>query len=95
MFGAKYSRAKFWVATLSVFLIWLFVVVLSVFLGEPDLEIIAGGVGVLALINILANRIRDYGSSPWLALWSFFPFVGLIQAFYFGIKHYHSFCKYN
>ena len=41
---------------------------------------------VLILIHILANRIRGFGSNPWLALLAVLPFVGLFQAFYYGCK---------
>ncbi|MCG3884475.1 hypothetical protein I3271_07215 [Photobacterium leiognathi] len=41
---------------------------------------------LVPLIHVLANRIRAFGSNPWLALLAVFPFVGLFQAFYFGIK---------
>ena len=37
-------------------------------------------------INTLANRIRDYGLSPWLALFALFPFLNFIVGLYFGIK---------
>ena len=87
MFGAKYYRAKFWATSLSVFLICWFLVAFSTLFGGADLKPVFLLVGQLVLMNILANRIRDYGSSPWLALWSLVPFVGLIQALYFGIKY--------
>lgn len=38
------------------------------------------------LIQTLANRIRGYGSNPWIALWAILPFVGLFLAFYYGCK---------
>ncbi|MBR9868287.1 MAG: DUF805 domain-containing protein [Oceanospirillales bacterium] len=91
-FGASYSRTKFWVITLLAI----------VFLGVPTSildkvsESQGGGEEVLLvlyfclsfiLINTLSNRIRDYGSNPWLALWSLLPLVGLLQALYFGIKN--------
>jgi len=87
MFGAKYSRKKFWlIAMLSV-----------IFIGIPggfaNMASNANSVGsdiaiiILSFIltNSLANRIRDYGSNPWLALWALLPLVGLFQALYFGI----------
>lgn len=90
-FGATYSRTKFWIITILTIL----------FLGVPTSilnkvsEARGGGEEVLLiltlcvtgiLINTLANRIRDYGSNPWLALWSILPLVGLFQALYFGIR---------
>ena len=91
-FGASYSRTKFWVISILTI----------VFLGVPTSilnkvsEAGGGGEEILLilslsvsfiLINTLANRIRDYGSNPWLALWSLLPLVGLVQALYFGIRN--------
>ena len=87
MFGAKYDMAKFWATRLSVFLIIWFLVTFATIFGAADLKPVFLLVGQVALMSILANRIRDYGSGPWSALWSLIPFVGLIQALYFGIKH--------
>jgi len=92
MFGASYSRTKFWVITLIIFVIALFPVTFVRMLeqagetqGLKGTEII-GLIVSLFLINALANRIRDYGSNPWLALWALLPLVGLFQALYFGIN---------
>lgn len=86
MFGAKYSRMKFWLINLPVIFVGLF------FIGVSGATVAAGDdaitsliVGVI-LINILANRIRGFGSNPWLALWAILPFVGLFQALYYGCK---------
>ena len=88
MFGAKYGRAKFWVTSLSTMLItWIPFLSLARLFRSEDLKLIIMLAMQVVLMNILANRIRDYGSSPWLALWSLLPFVGLIQALYFGIRY--------
>ena len=87
MFGVKYSRTKFWTMSLLVFLIIWFLIAFATLFKDPDMKSMFLLIGQISLINILANRIRDYGSSPWLVVWSLIPFVGLIQALYFRIKH--------
>jgi len=38
--------------------------------------------------NTLANRIRDYGSNPWISLFSLIPLVNVGLALYYGIVKY-------
>jgi uncharacterized membrane protein YhaH (DUF805 family) len=37
-------------------------------------------------INVLANRIRDYGSTPWIALFALILLVNIILGIYYGVK---------
>jgi succinate dehydrogenase hydrophobic anchor subunit len=39
----------------------------------------------LLWLNTLANRIRQYGSNPWVALWALIPFVNIVLGLYYGI----------
>ncbi len=91
MFGANYSRTTFWIVTIIAALVGGFLLsvvkMLAESSGNDSLEPIFTLILMIVLINTLANRIRDYGSNPWLALWSLLPLVGLIQALYFGIQH--------
>ncbi len=91
MFGANYSRTMFWMVTIIAALVGgfllAFVKVLAEVSGNDSLEPIFTLMLTIVLINTLANRIRDYGSNPWLALWALLPLVGLVQALYFGIRH--------
>ncbi len=91
MFGANYSRTTFWIVSLIAFFVGGFLLVIVQSLarvnGDDGLESIFTLILTFVLINTLANRIRDYGSNPWLALWALIPLVGLVQALYFGIQH--------
>lgn len=91
MFGANYSRTMFWMVSIIAALVGgfllTFVKVLAEVSGNDSLETIFTLILIFILINTLANRIRDYGSNPWLALWSLLPLVGFVQVLYFGIKH--------
>lgn len=92
MFGAHYSRKTFWIVTLLTLFVGGFLINFVSLLeagsgGNGSLELIFSLILSFLLINTLANRIRDYGSNPWLALWSLIPLVGLVQALYFGIQH--------
>lgn len=91
MFGGEYSRTKFWALSILSFVIFVFLnipaKVYTKISGNEIGEAIVGVLLVFTLINILANRIRDYGSNPWLSLWALLPLVGLVQALYFGIRH--------
>ena len=40
---------------------------------------------VLMWVNALANRIRDYGSNPWIAVFSLLPLANIGLALYYGI----------
>ena len=75
MFGAKYSRLKFWIWSIILLIPFS---LLSVFVKatETSTELAASnlifrGLFLLVIIiwmNSLANRIRDYGSNPWISL---------------------------
>lgn len=86
MFGAKYSRMKFWLLSLTVILIGSFIMILPMALDAEGTIAIISWVMSVILIHILANRIRGFGSNPWLALWAIIPLVGLFQSFYYGCK---------
>ncbi len=95
MFGKNYSRSKFWLITILTFVLiglpYSFVNMQSA--HDEGAALVASGLLLLMtffLINTLANRIRDYGSNPWLALWSILPLVGLFQALYYGIRENNS-----
>lgn len=96
MFGAKYSRQKFWIILLLL-LIPLVVLRMMETLAEAKEDanlmfIIAIGYFVIAgvQLNTLANRIRDYGSNPWLSLLALIPLVNLVVTFYYGIVQYKN-----
>ena len=76
---------KFWLLSLTIFLIGAFVLTVTRAVSE-EVNAIASLIIMVLLIHVLANRIREFGSNPWLALWAILPFVGLIQAFYYGCK---------
>jgi len=89
MFGAKYSRMFFW--------IWSGVLIIptsiAIQIGKIS-DSVVPGILVLVFtfiwINVLANRIRDFGANPWLALTALLPFVNLVFALYYGIKQYSN-----
>lgn len=39
-------------------------------------------------MNVLANRIRDYGSNPWIAAFAMIPLANIGLALYYGIVQY-------
>ena len=92
MFGAKYSRLKFWIWSIILLIPFS---LLSVFVKatETSTELAASnlifrGLFLLVIIiwmNSLANRIRDYGSNPWISLFTLIPFVNIGLALYYGI----------
>lgn len=86
MFGAKYSRMKFWLINLPVIFIGLFIMGMTEAIGSEGTNAIASLIVFVILIHFLANRIRGFGSNPWLALWAILPLVGLFQALYYGCK---------
>lgn len=97
MFGAKYSRLAFWIWSIILMIINIPLMILS---KAPigDTEEVSTGTILLILfifilpsiiwINTLANRIRDYGSNPWLSLWALVPLVNMGMALYYGIVRY-------
>lgn len=86
MFGKKYNRITFWLTSLLVLIITSLFAGVIKSSGAEGLEAAISLVGLIILINILANRIRAYGSNPWLSLLAIIPFLGLFQALYYGIK---------
>lgn len=99
MFGAKYSRLKYWIMSIILFILATVAISISkVFENSEtvqDLEFAFGASMVslffsLVWINTLANRIRDYGSSPWISLFALIPLVNIILGFYYGLKKKHS-----
>lgn len=86
MFGAKYSRMKFWLLSLPVILFGSLVMEVTKGVAGEAASAIPSLIVIVILTHILANRIRGFGSNPWLALWAIVPFVGLFQTFYYGCK---------
>ncbi|MDX4026068.1 DUF805 domain-containing protein [Aliarcobacter skirrowii] len=92
MFSNKYKRKKYWLISISLFLTALTINLFGNIAKSYGLYLISSlsysFVFILFIIwiNTLANRIRDYGSSPWLALFALFPFLNFIVGLYFGIK---------
>jgi membrane-bound ClpP family serine protease len=91
MFGGNYSRTTFWIVSLVTFFIGGFILVfiqaIEASSGDDSIGTVFAFLIGLMLINTLANRIRDYGSNPWLSLWALIPLVGMFQAFYYGIRY--------
>lgn len=99
MFGTKYSRLKFWVISIPLFIVTMFFAslgqnlpqLLGPFIIDMDgmfrLNIIVLA-GITIWLNTLANRIRDYGSNPWISLFSFLPLVNIGLTLYYGIVKY-------
>mgnify|MGYP001160550339 CR=1 FL=1 len=86
MFGAKYSRMKFWLINIPVIFLGSFIMGVTEAIGAQGANAIVSLIVGVTLIHILANRIRGFGSNPWLALWAIIPLVGLFQALYYGCK---------
>ena len=56
--------------------------------GNTELILIIFSVGTLVYatwMNTLANRIRDYGDNPWIALFSIIPLANIGLALFYGI----------
>lgn len=97
MFGAKYSRLKFWIWSLILLIInipFAIIIKMGIYLNYMEITLIITVIMLLLpsiiWINTLANRIRDYGSNPWLALFAFVPFLSIFLALYYGIKQYKT-----
>lgn len=91
MLEAKYSRLKYWF--ISVLLL-IATAILNTFAklferAQQDesstVLYILVSLFCLLWINTLANRIRDYGSNPWIALFSLIPLVNIVLGLYYGI----------
>ena len=97
MFGAKYSRLKFWIISICLLLIEIPILLLqkfSNFENRDDINlnvlifiIIIFSIPTIIWLNTLANRIRDYGSNSWIALWALLPFVNFVLTLYYGIAN--------
>lgn len=77
---------KFWLMNLLVIFIGTLAMVMTRAIGSEGANGLTSLIVCAILIHVLANRIRDFGSNPWLALWAILPFVGLFQALYYGCK---------
>jgi uncharacterized membrane protein YhaH (DUF805 family) len=96
VFGAKYSRLKFWIISIIIltFLSQYISIAKSINMGfsyyeDAEATLVGSYIFIvlftLIYINTLANRIRDYGGKPWYALWSLVPFVNIAMLFYYGL----------
>jgi len=95
MFGAKYSKSKFWIISIILFIVD---VVLGIFIRvlehSNEYQSQAMSLYIITLVivivwmNTLANRIRDYGSNPYIALLALVPLVNIILALYYGSVQY-------
>lgn len=91
MFEEKYSRLKFWIISISLYVLIAFLIFFAkIFtaIGQNDYSNILRLIILIISfiwINTLANRIRDYGSNPWIALFSMIPLVNIVLALYYGI----------
>lgn len=97
MFGAKYSRLTFWIwSVILIIPFHLFSTFSRATASDSELAnsslIFSGLVFIVILmwINALANRIRDYGSNPWIAVFSLIPLANIGLALYYGIVKYKN-----
>ncbi len=90
MFGEKYSRLEFWVISVCLFTVTAIVNFFAKAMensGQNYNEI--GTFSIIFVltiiwINTLSNRIRDYGSNPWIALFSLIPLVNIGLSLFYG-----------
>lgn len=97
MFGAKYSRLVFWIWSVILWIPFsLFATLSKATEMNPELaysSLVFSGLLLIVIImwmNALANRIRDYGSNPWIAIFSLIPLVNIGLALYYGIVTYKN-----
>lgn len=101
MFGEKYSRKKYWIILISLLVPLVLLRIIETVAEAKEntslMFIVAIGYFIIAIaqLNTLANRIRDYGSNPWLSLLALIPLVNLIVTFYYGIVQQKSENKNN
>jgi len=93
MFREKYSRKTFWIwSILNLLVSAVLRVLVKASVGDintdPGMIFILGILPSLIWTNTLANRMRDYGSNPWLSLWALIPIVNIGMGFYYGIVQY-------
>lgn len=91
MLGAKYSRLKYWLISIILSIPAISLNNIARYFESTEqndnamvLYIIIFIISLLWL-NTLANRIRQYGSNPWVALWALIPFVNIVLGLYYGI----------
>ena len=102
MFGAKYSRLKFWIWSIILLipfsLLSDFVKTMETSTELAASNLIFRGLFLLVIIiwmNSLANRIRDYGSNPWISLFALIPLVNIGLALYYGFDKYKKITEHN
>jgi len=104
MFGKKYSRKKYWIISIILMIVNIPLMIISnAPIGEINeiniitilFVIIIFSLPSILWLNTLANRIRDYGSNPWISLWSLVPLVNIFLGFYYGIRKYKTVGKTN
>ena len=92
IYKSKYSRLKFWIWSTILFVLLVFVSLINNEIRYhndlDNLKLILGISQLLIVgvwINALANRIRDYGSNPNIAIFAVIPILNIILALYYGI----------
>ena len=95
MFGAKYTRLTFWIWSVILLIpLSIFSTFSRVMEMNPETaasSLIFRGLALIVVImwlNALANRIRDYGSNPWIAVFAIIPLANIGLALYYGIVKY-------
>ncbi|TLT03404.1 DUF805 domain-containing protein [Aliarcobacter cibarius] len=91
MFGVKYSRLTFWIWSICLLMIDMILVIVARLLEAAEiydkalfLYVFVFFIGII-WINVLANRIRDYGSNPWISAFAMIPLANIGLALYYGI----------
>jgi hypothetical protein len=105
MFGAKYSRLKFWIVSICLLIPYVILGLILKTIENDEIQesattpilILSGLVFIISFIWIstLANRIRDYGSNPWISLFALIPLVNIGLALYYGIVKAKNKPEYN
>lgn len=92
MFGTKYTRLKFWIISIILLIPTTFINTITKALESNGKDVTFGYIAIILLsviwLSTLANRIRDYNSNPWIALWAIVPLANIILTFYYGIVQY-------
>ena len=91
MFGVKYSRLTFWIWSICLLMIDMILVIVARLLEAAEiydkalfLYVFVFFIGI-TWMNVLANRIRDYGSNPWISAFAMIPLANIGLALYYGI----------
>lgn len=94
MFGVKYSRLTFWIWSICLLMIDMILVIVARLLEAAEiydkalfLYVFVFFIGI-TWMNVLANRIRDYGSNPWISAFAMIPLANIGLALYYGIVQY-------